>query len=81
MPLPPQTQHAQRPQDLPPLYPADPVRPSLPLLPRPWSLANTEGLSSFCQFFPVSCFCKNSENKRLEGKVQVAVHLGQTFCN
>lgn len=80
-PAPPsQTQRAQRPRDLPPLSPADPLRPSLPLLSCPWSLANAEGLSSFSRFFPISCFCKNSENKRLEGKVQVPVHQGKRFA-
>ena len=83
LPLPSQLQHAQRPQGFLPLLcrpseaqSAAPSCPGLRLM-----LRLCPPFVSFFLFCLYGFFCKNSENKRLEGKVQVPSASGQMLCN
>lgn len=82
LPLPSQTQHAQRSRDLPPLpcrpSEAQPATPSMPLV-----SSYAEALSFLSVFSHFVCvfFVITQKIKDVKERCKFPLHLGQTFCN
>ena len=82
LPLPSQPQPAPRPQDfLPLLYRSSEAQSAAPSCPGFWLMLRLRPPFVSFFLFCLCFFCKNSENKRLEGKVQVPSASGQMLCS